>query len=89
MEKDIERRLRRGIEGKGGLCLKLHTLSVKGLPDRVILMPGGRCSFVETKQAGKKPTAIQVWWHKFLRELGFNVDVIDTIEQVDSYVSSI
>lgn len=51
-EKNLERKLKKEVEKLGGLCLKLVTPGFTGIPDRLILLPGGKVWFVEVK----KPT---------------------------------
>ena len=53
-EKQLEKYLRLRIEERGGVCLKFVSPGQDGVPDRVVVMPGGRVYFVELKtQAGK------------------------------------
>ena len=59
------------------------------MPDRLVLLPGGRLGFVELKAPGKKPRALQETRHRLLRRLGFKVYVIDGIEQIDRILNEI
>ena len=59
------------------------------MPDRLVLLPSGRMAFVELKAPGKKPRALQLARHRLLRRLGFQVYVIDGIEQIDSVLEEI
>lgn len=76
-EKKIEKKLRVEIGKLGGLAIKLQSQYYTGLPDRMILMPGGVIRFAEIKTTGKKATARQTIVHEELRDLGFKVEVID------------
>jgi hypothetical protein len=76
-EKFFERKLREVVARKGGIALKLLSPSFTGLPDRLVLMPGGRVWFVELKSTGKKQSARQKVVSDLLRRLGFIVRVID------------
>lgn len=80
-EKYIERALVKHVETQGGLCIKLLTNHFLGLPDRMILLPGGKILFAELKSKGQKPRKIQEVVHNKLRTLGFRVLVIDDVEQ--------
>lgn len=82
-EKYIERSLVKYVEASGGLCIKLLTNHFLGLPDRMVLLPGGKIYFVELKSAGQKPRKIQTFVHNKLRDLGFTVLVIDNVEQIN------
>ena len=88
-EKAVERKLVEMCKENGALCIKLLTYQFTGLPDRMCLFPGGIIIFVELKTTGEKPRKIQLSIHKKLRELGFRVEVIDTIEDVENLVFEI
>lgn len=53
LEKDIERKLRFMVERQGGQCLKWVCPGWSGVPDRIILLPGGRitimCTYTKDK----------------------------------------
>ena len=83
MEKIVERYLRDQVRRRGGLALKLVCPGWTGVPDRLILMPGGRAYFAETKDLGKKPRPRQNYVHEVLRRLGFLVFVPDSKTSVD------
>lgn len=81
-EKVVERKLVEGVRGLGGMAIKMLADQFSGLPDRLVLLPGGRVLFVELKTTGQKPRKIQVSVHNALRAIGFRVEVVDTIEGV-------
>lgn len=76
-EKKLEAALVRDVAKMGGLAVKLTSQFHRGLPDRLVLLPGGRADFVELKSTGKKPTDLQLVTHGRLRAMGFGVKVID------------
>lgn len=81
LERDIEKKLRDTVRKHGGQCLKWNCPGTAGVPDRIVLMPGGRIYFIETKRPkGGKLSALQKYNHKLLRELGFYVWVIWTLD---------
>ena len=82
LEKQIESHLVKKARSAGGLAIKWVAPGMVGVPDRIVFLPG-RIVFVELKAPGKKPTAIQLHVHKLLQELGADVRVIDSKEQVD------
>ena len=45
LEKDIEKHLTRAVGRAGGLCLKWVCPGFSGVPDRLVLIPGGRVVF--------------------------------------------
>jgi len=81
-EKAVERKLVEGVRELGGMAIKMLTDQFSGLPDRLVLLPGGRVLFVELKTTGQKPRKLQVSVHNALRAIGFRVEVVDTIEGV-------
>lgn len=81
-EKSIEVYLVKAVKQMGGIALKLNSMSMVGLPDRMILLPRGIIFYVETKTTGKKARLSQLSTHKLLKNLGFDVYVIDTKEQI-------
>ena len=84
-EKIIEVYLRDKIKSIGGRAYKFVSPGNSGVPDRLVLLPGGRSIFIELKVSGKEPTAIQLLQHKKIQALGFIVLVIDSKKKVDEY----
>lgn len=83
-EKDIERKLKKRVEALGCLCLKFESPGFTGVPDRMVLMPGGEMFFVETKAPGKKERPRQEYVQRQLRALGFIVmSSIDSEEGIN------
>ena len=77
MERDIERALVNLVKRRGGYCLKWVCPGWTGVPDRIVLLPGGRVAFVELKRPkGGRLSPMQKWWAVQLRGLGFNHWVI-------------
>ena len=72
LERDIERALVGMVKRHGGLCLKWVCPGFAGVPDRIILLPGGRAIFAETKRPkGGRVAPLQEWWAKQLTRLDF------------------
>lgn len=88
-EREIERKLVARTKAMGGIAPKFTSPGFDGMPDRLILLPGGRMAFAELKAPGKKPRPLQETRHKLLRRLGFKVYVIDSVEQIGSVLSEI
>jgi hypothetical protein len=83
-ERDIERRLVAKAKAAGGQALKWVSPGQAGVPDRIVLFPNGRIVFVELKSPRGKLSAIQARVIERLRNLGFEVRVIDSKEGVDA-----
>lgn len=76
LEKDIEKKLRVLVERHGGLCLKWVCPGWAGVPDRIVLLPGGRVVFVELKRRTGRLSGLQKWWAEKLSALGLRHYVI-------------
>ena len=81
-EKQIEQKLAREVKRYGGIAPKFTPPGFDGMPDRIILLPGGHIAFAELKAPGRKPRKLQYARHRMLRRLGFQVYVIDNPEQI-------
>ncbi len=72
LEKDIERGLVGMVKRHGGLALKWVCPGWAGVPDRIVLLPGGLIIFVELKRPrGGEVAKLQLWWKNKLESLGF------------------
>lgn len=86
LEKYIERKLRDTVSQGGGLCLKWVCPGWSGVPDRIILLPGGRVIFAEIKRPkGGKVSPLQELWAKKLTDLGFTYWRIKTLGDVEDF----
>ena len=86
-ERDLERRLRDQLRRAGCLPLKFESPGYTGVPDRIVLIPGGRIVFVEMKAPGEKERPRQVYVQGLLRRLGFTVfSAVDSREKIDRVV---
>lgn len=86
-EKLIEKKLRIAVKELGGTALKFYSAYQVGLPDRIVLMPGGKTFFVELKSTGKQQTALQKKMSSYLSCLGFEVFVIDTELKLQEFLT--
>ena len=88
-ERILESKLTRATKAMGGLALKFISPGYDGVPDRIVLFPGGRIAFVEVKAPGEKPRPLQLSRHRLLRRLGFRVYVLDAAEQIGGILDEI
>lgn len=88
-EKIIETKLKNQAKNRGGLALKFVSPAFDGVPDRIVLMPGGKVGFVEVKTPGKTPSPLQKSRIKLLKKLGFKVYVLDAIDQIGGILDDI
>ena len=89
LESKIEAHLVKRVKDVGGAAYKFTSPQRRSVPDRLVLMPGGRATFVECKAAGKRPTDAQAREHSRLWALGFPVLVVDSIAAVEAFVSGV
>ncbi len=88
-EKAIEKKLVMATRQRGGMAVKVTSPGTNGMPDRLVLLPGGRMGFVEMKAPGKKPRLVQELRMQQLRRLGFFATVVDGLEQIGGVLDEI
>lgn len=88
-ESTIETYLRDRVKAQGGIAYKWVSPGNVGVPDRLIVFPGGTVYFRELKAPGKKPTPLQVRQLEKLKALGFDVGVIDSKQGVDEFMREV
>ena len=85
LEKEIENKLTAMVKRHGGFCLKWVCPGWSGVPDRILLLPGARVYFVETKRPkGGRLSALQRKWQEWITRLGFFSGVVWTEQDVDT-----
>ena len=88
-ESEIEARLVRMVRELGGLCLKFVSPGCAGVPDRIIVLPGGRVIFVELKTEYGSLRNLQRYYIGELRERGADVRVLKGLEQVKDFIAEV
>lgn len=88
-EKTTESKLVKAVRAIGGLAPKFVSPGLDGVPDRLVLLPGGRIAFIELKAEGKTLRPLQVRRKKQLEALGFSVYCIDRPEQIGGILDEI
>ena len=83
-EQTIEGYLRARVRDAGGLCVKLNPAGYVGIPDRLVVLPGGVVVFVEVKKPqGGKISKAQFVWRDRLLDLGVEHRFVFTKDDVD------
>lgn len=82
-ESSVEKYLVRRCEDRGWRCLKFDPKFCRGMPDRMIVLPGGRVAWAELKTDGGELSASQKYRMAWLRNQGHDVHVVWNKEQVD------
>ena len=86
-ERDVERYLRERVKQLGGRAYKFVSPGNNGVPDRIVMLPGGKLFFVELKAPGKETTALQDAQIDRISKLGQYVFVVDSKEKVDNILA--
>lgn len=87
LERNLERHFRLEIKARGGWAIKFT--GVAGLPDRLVILPGGRIEFVELKTDTGRLSKIQKAVHRKLLRLGVTVTVLKGRKEVDEWLELI
>ncbi|UMT90669.1 VRR-NUC domain-containing protein [Paracidovorax citrulli] len=82
-ESEVEAALVKRVEAAGGLAWKFTSPGRRGVPDRVVMLPGRAPEFVELKRKGQRPRPDQLRQHERLRAAGAVVHVIDDDAGID------
>lgn len=88
-EKTVEQKLVHAVKYAGGIAPKFVSPGFDGMPDRIVLLPGGFMAFVEVKAPGKKARPLQKARHSLLKRLGFKVYILDDPEQIGGMLDAI
>jgi len=89
-EREVEAHLRKSVERAGGRCEKFIPDNDAGMPDRIVMLPGGILVWVETKKpVGGEVSKLQLLQHSRLRRIGQRVEVVWTKEQADALVDEL
>jgi hypothetical protein len=88
-EKAIERRMCGLIKQRGGLAYKLTSPNNPGVPDRLVITPGGTVWFVELKTVDGGLTPIQAFQIRELEKRGANVRVVKGWEAAKKFVEEV
>ncbi|MEK3887468.1 VRR-NUC domain-containing protein [Bacillus sp. FSL K6-3431] len=83
LESYLERKFAKAIKNIGGQALKFTSPGMAGVPDRLVLLPGGKVIFAELKKPGEKLRPLQLKRKKDLEALGFLVEVVDSIPRIE------
>lgn len=88
-ETTIESALVSRAAALGGHAIKWVAPGSAGVPDRIVVLPGGRIGFLELKAPGKKLDPLQVEWQVKLAALGVPVGWADSVLGVHAFLASL
>ena len=84
-ESSIEAYLDQRVRAIGGEAFKFVSPGRVGVPDRLVVLPGGEVVWCEIKAPGGKVSPAQGRCHKRLRELTQEVKVLWSTAQINRY----
>lgn len=87
-ESEVEKQFVEAVRAVGGQALKFTSQTMNGVPDRLVLLLGGKCAFVELKAPGKQMRILQRKRRQQLEALGFPVFCVDRLEQIQPAVDT-
>ena len=92
-EREIEAYLVKSVKNKNknGLCMKWTSPGNAGVPDRIVIVPGGDVYFVELKAEGKREnlSPLQRNFIDKLKNLNCDVRVIASFQEVDKFIEEV
>jgi Holliday junction resolvase len=82
LESLLQRKCIKKLEKAGWYVLKISLCNKNGFPDTIIMREGVMMA-IEFKRKGEVPRPLQMLRHKEIREKGFDVMVVDDVEQIN------
>ena len=88
-ESAIEQYLVKRVKEAGGTAYKFVSPGRRGVPDRMVVFPGGRVFFVELKAPNGRLRSAQARARTALESQGCVVEVIRRKGQVDDFIEGV
>lgn len=88
-ERNNERSLRESMERYGGKALKFTSPGNNGVPDRLVILPGGRIWFVELKTRKGRLSALQEWQGQQLEALGCQIRHVWGMDEANAFIREV
>ena len=88
-ESILEKKFRAMVAQAGGKAYKFVSPGNAGVPDRLVILPGGKIGFVELKQKGRKPGRQQEYRIAELELLGCFATVVDDDASAEAAIGNI
>lgn len=85
-EREIEKKLVDGIKRLGGCAYKWVSPGRDGVPDRIVVLPGGIIWFAELKADDGRVSPRQEYQLNFLDRLGHNTIVIQGMDECERFL---
>lgn len=81
LESKVEEKLKRLLQRRGAMAMKFVSPGLAGVPDRLVILPGGRCVFVELKTESGRLSAVQKVMIDRMRSVGADVRIVHGWEE--------
>ncbi len=88
-ESELEKKFCKLVAQAGGKAYKFVSPGNAGVPDRIVVLPGGKIGFVELKKQGGTPRKQQWIRRAELESLGCYAAVVDSVESAETAISAI
>jgi hypothetical protein len=85
LEANLEALFHKQVRVIGGVIVKLAPTE-RGVPDRLVILPGGRIYLVELKTTIGRVSPIQAEWHKQAAQRGVNVVLLKGREEIVDWI---
>lgn len=85
-ESQLEQYLKREVDKLGGLSFKWVSPSLRGVPDRIVILPNGSVEFVELKTETGRLSKLQEYIISQLRNHNCNVHVLYGKGDIDEFL---
>jgi hypothetical protein len=89
LEKQVEAYLVKAVRERGGEAYKFTSPAMRGVADRLVVMPNGVVWFVEIKRPGGKRTALQERFAARMQALGQRYALLCSIEEVERWLAQL
>ena len=86
-ERDIEKRLVREIRAMGGEAFKWVSPGNDGVPDRIVMLPGGIVVFVELKADRGRLAGVQRVQIRRIQRWGQEVVVVQGMDELEEFLA--
>ena len=88
-ERDIEKELVTAVRKMGGEAFKWVSPGNDGVPDRIVMLPGGRLIFVELKADRGRLEPIQKVQIRRIEKLGQEVRVVRGMDGLEEFLHEV
>ena len=88
-ERDIEKKMLNAVRKMGGEAFKWVSPGNDGVPDRIVMLPGGRLIFVELKADRGRLSSVQKIQIRRIQKLGQDVEVVQGMDGLEEFLERI